>query len=262
MNRIETAFNRKPIFMPYYPLGFPDIKTSIDVIEALAQNGADLIEVGLSFSDPIADGPVIQQATQMALKSGITVKKAFAAIAELRQRGVNKPLVMMGYYNPLLAHGLENVAQDASLVGVDGIIIPDLPREESEEFEHVLRIANTSIPLIRMIAPTTTDERMKVIARDAIGFIYLVSVTGITGERREISAGLKILIERVRTFTTIPVCVGFGIGTPEQAKMVGEFADGVIVGSACVRTVGESRDPTSAAQTFARQFKDALTPHM
>ncbi len=224
MNRIENAFKNKPIFMPYFPLGYPDLDTSIDVIEALAKNGADLIEVGLSFSDPLADGPVIQKATQVALEHGITVRKALEAVKELRQRGVDIPLVMMGYYNPMLAYGLERFVCEAAKAGVDGFIVPDLPAEESEEFESALTSypwgsgatrqgsaaearadsinrASTApalpagssplsaIPLIPMLAPTSPNERMEKIARNAKGFIYLVSVTGVTGERKSISEG-------------------------------------------------------------------------
>ena len=254
MNRIENAFKNKPIFMPYFPLGYPDLDTSIDVIEALAKNGADLIEVGLSFSDPLADGPVIQQATQVALEQGITVKKSLAAVAELRKRGVDIPLILMGYYNPMLAYGLEKFVRDAKEAGADGFIIPDLPMEESEEFVKVVG----DMPLIPMLAPTSPNERMESIARNAKGFIYLVSVTGVTGARTTISDGLGDLISRVREHTSVPVCVGFGIGTPEQAKQVGTLADGVIVGSACVKTIGESQMPVETAKQFAAEFGSAL----
>jgi len=254
MNRIESAFANKPIFMPYFPLGYPDLETSIDVIEALAKNGADLIEVGLSFSDPLADGPVIQQATQVALEKGITVKKSLAAVKELRKRGVTIPLILMGYYNPMLAYGLENFIHDAREAGADGFIIPDLPMEEAEEFESLVG----DMPLIQMLAPTSPDERMESIARTANGFIYLVSVTGVTGARTAISDGLGDLIARVRKHTSVPVCVGFGIGTPEQAAQVGKLADGVIVGSACVKTIGSSQKPVEAAKQFAAEFRGAL----
>ncbi|MBI3174243.1 MAG: tryptophan synthase subunit alpha [Chloroflexi bacterium] len=263
MNRIENAFKNKPIFMPYFPLGYPDLETSVDVIEALAtpalaggarENGADLIEVGLSFSDPLADGPVIQQATQIALEKGITVKKSLEAVKELRTRGVTIPLILMGYYNPMLAYGLEKFIRDAREADADGFIIPDLPMEEAEEFTSVAG----DLPLIQMLAPTSPDERMEAIARNAKGFIYLVSVTGVTGERREISNDLGALIARVRAHTSAPVCVGFGIGTPEQAKQVGQLADGVIVGSACVKTIGGSEKPVEAAKEFARSFAAAL----
>ncbi|HLA07403.1 MAG TPA: tryptophan synthase subunit alpha [Anaerolineales bacterium] len=266
MNRIENAFKNKPIFMPYFPLGYPDLDTSINVIEALANNGADLIEVGLSFSDPLADGPVIQKATQVALEKGITVKKSLQAVEELRKRGVTIPLILMGYYNPMLAYGLEKFVRDAREAGADGFIIPDLPMEESEEFQLALNGASTSptaplsaIPLIQMLAPTSPNERMEAIARNAKGFIYLVSVTGVTGARSSISDGLGELINRVREHTSAPVCVGFGIGTPEQAKQVGALADGVIVGSACVKTIGGSEAPVETAKQFAAEFKGALS---
>jgi len=254
MSRINEAFKNKPIFMPYFPLGYPDLDTSIDVIEAMAKNGADLIEVGLSFSDPLADGPVIQHATQIALEKGITVKKSLEAVKELRQRGVAIPLILMGYYNPMLAYGLEEFVRDAIEAGADGFIIPDLPPEEAAEFETVAK----SYPLIRMLAPTTPSERMEMVARDAQGFVYLVSVTGVTGERKSLSDGLGKLISRVREHTSAPVCVGFGIGTPEQAKEVGALADGVIVGSACVKTIGKSEKPLEAARQLAAEFSEAL----
>ncbi|MEP7136195.1 MAG: tryptophan synthase subunit alpha [Chloroflexota bacterium] len=254
MSRIDQAFKNKPIFMPYFPLGYPDLETSIDVIEALAKNGADLIEVGLSFSDPLADGPVVQHATQIALEKGITVKKSLAAVAELRKRGVDIPLILMGYYNPMLAYGLEKFVRDAKEAGADGFIVPDLPMEEADEFQSVVG----DMPLIQMLAPTSPNERMEAIARNAKGFIYLVSVIGVTGARTSISEGLGELITRVREHTSVPVCVGFGIGTPEQAKQVGALADGVIVGSACVKTIGESEQPVNAAKKFAAEFQSAL----
>lgn len=254
MNRIESAFASKPIFMPYFPLGYPDLPTSIDVIEALAKNGADLIEVGLSFSDPLADGPVIQQATQAALEKGITVGKSLDAVTELRKRGVTVPLILMGYYNPMLAYGLEAFVRQACDAGADGFIIPDLPLEESQEFE----VVAGDMPLIRMLAPTSSPERMEMIARNAKGFIYLVSVTGITGERKSLAEGLGDLVTLVREHTSVPVCVGFGIGTPEQARQVGALADGVIVGSACVKAIGSSENALDAAKEFALSFRNAL----
>ncbi len=266
MNRIENAFKNKPIFMPYFPLGYPDLDTSIDVIEAMAKNGADLIEVGLSFSDPLADGPVIQHATQIALEKGITVKKSLEAVKELRSRGVVIPLILMGYYNPMLAYGLEEFIHDAIEAGADGFIVPDLPPEEADEFTSALSGAAGEAdahmggvpPLIQMLAPTTPADRMEAIARNARGFIYLVSVTGVTGERKSLSDGLGTLISRVREHTSAPVCVGFGIGTPEQARDVGALADGVIVGSACVKAIGNSEKPLERAIQLAAEFSKAL----
>lgn len=278
MSRITEAFKNKPIFMPYFPLGYPNLDTSIDVIEALAKNGADLIEVGLSFSDPLADGPVIQKATQIALENGITVKKSLEAVKEIRRRGVDIPLILMGYYNPMLAYGLEKFIHDACDAGADGFIIPDLPMEEADEFHIALSVVEAQggdtnhpstaplrgfaqdggLPLIQMLAPTTSNERMEMIARNAKGFIYLVSVTGVTGERKSISEDLGELINRVREHASVPVCVGFGIGTPEQAKQVGVLADGVIVGSACVKLIGGSENPVEAAKKLASEFHNVL----
>lgn len=255
-NRIDKAFEKRPIFMPYFPVGYPDLETSIDVLEALARHGADLIEVGLSFSDPLADGPVIQKATQVALEKGITVRKCLEAVKELRRRGVEIPLVLMGYYNPIVAYGLENFVADALEAGADGFIVPDLPVEEAEEFS--IALSADEAPLIQMLAPTTSSARMERIARNARGFIYLVSVTGVTGERKSISEGLGDLIRRVREHASVPVCVGFGIGTPEQAKQVGRLADGVIVGTACVRAIGSSETPCEAAKELAAAFQEAL----
>jgi tryptophan synthase alpha chain len=260
MSILTDAFKHKPIFMPYFPIGYPDLATSLDVIEALAGNGADLIEIGLAFSDPLADGPVIQKATQVALDKGLTTRQVIAGVAELRKRGVTIPLILMGYYNPILAYGLARFVEDARAAGADGFIVPDLPPEEAGEFEAALADSkgDAPLPLIRMLAPTTPGERMEMLARGAKGFIYLVSVTGVTGARKDVAEGLEELVARVRAHTSAPVCVGFGIGTPEQAKAVGAFADGVIVGSACVKTIGESAKPVETAREFAREFHRAL----
>ena len=175
-------------------------------------------------------------------------------------RGVDIPLILMGYYNPMLAYGLEKFVRDAVEAGADGFIVPDLPMEESEEFTSALSgaVGAVEAPLIPMLAPTSSPERMEMIARNAKGFIYLVSVTGITGERKSLAEGLGDLIAKVREHTSAPVCVGFGISTPEQAKEVGEMADGVIVGSACVKAIGGSETPVETAREFARSFREAL----
>jgi tryptophan synthase alpha chain len=261
MTRLHTAFaSGRPAFMPYFPLGYPTIEASVAVLEALARGGADLIEVGLPFSDPLADGPVIQRATQIALRNGMTVERGLQAIAELRSRGASIPLVLMGYYNPLLAYGLARLAERSAQAGVDGFIVPDLPPEEAGEFEAALAEtpAAETLPIIRMLAPTTPAERAGRVARDAQGFLYLVSLTGVTGARDQLPEGLQDFVVRMRSATSLPVCVGFGIATPEQARTVSQIADGVIVGSACVRAVGNAPDPAQAAEQFARSFTEAL----
>jgi tryptophan synthase alpha chain len=254
---IERAFKRKPAFMPYFPVGYPTIPVSIDVIEALGKNGADLIEVGIPFSDPLADGPVIQQATQTALHSGATVDRVLEGVAELRRRGVTLPLILMGYYNPIFHCGVKAFCEAALASGADGLIVPDLPPEESAELEEAL---GGGLPLIRMLAPTTSAQRAGTICRASKGFLYLVSVTGVTGAREKVSADLPGFIKRVRSSVPqgLPLCVGFGIATPQQAAEVGKIADGVIVGSACVRAVGSAQDPKRAAADFASSFRAAL----
>jgi tryptophan synthase alpha chain len=254
---IQRAFKRKPAFMPYFPVGYPTVADSLDAIEALAGNGADLIEVGIPFSDPLADGPVIQRATQIALQNGVTLRKVLDSLVELRRRGVRVPLILMGYYNPILQFGLNRFCEAAAEAGADGLIVPDLPAEESSELEAAL---GGKLPLIRMIAPTTSADRARTICTAAQGFLYLVSVTGVTGARESIPAGLPEFIARVRASAPAgtPLCVGFGISTPAQAAGVGAVADGVIVGTACVRAVGESAHPKRAAAEFAGAFRKVL----
>jgi len=258
MSRLDTAFAHAPAFMPYFPVGYPTLDASVDIIEALAKNGADLVEVGLPFSDPLADGPVIQQATQVALENGVTTGDGLRAVAELRARGVSVPLVLMGYYNPLLAYGLPRLAIEAAAAGADGFIVPDLPLEEAALLVEALRAV--SMPVIRMLAPTTPQDRARALLQAAEGFVYLVSLTGVTGARDQIAHDLPDFIARVRALARPGqrLCVGFGIATPAQAREVGALADGVIVGSACVKAVREAREPVRAAADFARTFKAAL----
>jgi tryptophan synthase alpha chain len=254
---IQNAFKKKPAFMPYLPVGYPTVEGSIDSIEALAGNGADLIEVGIPFSDPLADGPLIQRATYTALRNGVTVEEVLRAVAELRRRGVGLPLMLMGYYNPIYRLGLKAFCERALASGADGLIVPDLPPEEAAELEGAL---DGRMPLVRMLAPTTSEERVRRICAAAEGFLYLVSVTGVTGMRDSVAPGLPGFLARVRSAAPpgLPLCVGFGIATPAQAAEVGKIAEGVIVGSACVRAVGEAKDPALAAADFARAFRVAL----
>jgi tryptophan synthase alpha chain len=218
-------------FMPYFTLGYPTLETSLDIIEGLAAS-ADLIELGVPFSDPLADGPTIQHSSQIALENGVTLKSCLESVRALRGRGVDIPLLLMGYVNPILAYGVTRFAADAAEAGASGFIVPDLPPEEADELSEAC--ADHNLALVYLLAPTSTDERVAYVASRSSGFVYLVSLTGVTGARDSLPPDLEAFVERVRAATGKPLAVGFGIGTPEQAELVGGHADGVIVGSALV----------------------------
>ncbi len=241
----RTRLEGRPAYMPYFTLGYPDRPASLDIIEALAHNGADLIELGVPFSDPLADGPTIQRSTQVALEQGMTVAGCLESVAVLRRRGVTQPLLLMGYVNPLLSYGYERFTAQAAQAGADGLIVPDLPPEEAEPLEQACR-AN-GLALVFLLAPTSTPERIALAARRSSGFIYLVSVAGVTGARRELPPDLADFIRRVRSMTDLPLAVGFGISTPQQAQAVGALADGVIVGSALINAVDQAAERDARA---------------
>ena len=257
LDRIKALFNNgHAALMPYFPLGFPDAQTSLDVIVAMSEAGADAFEIGLPFSDPLADGPVIQRATQIALANGITTAKCLELVATLRRCGVQQPFLLMGYYNPLLAYGLDRFVDDAATAGVAGFIVPDLPPEEAGDLDRLCRDSN--LGLIYFLAPTSTDARLKLVAEKARGFIYLVSITGVTGARAKLSDGLGALVDRVRQVTATPIAIGFGVSTPEQAGEVSRLADGVIVGSKLVQRVDQAEDKPQAAAQFVRELKASM----
>jgi tryptophan synthase alpha chain len=241
--------------MPYFTLGFPNRATSLDVVEAIAPY-SDLIELGVPFSDPLADGPTIQRSTQIALENGTTTADCLAMVRELRARGIDKPFMLMGYYNPILAYGLEAYVRDAAAAGADGFIVPDLPPEEAGEFEQATQEAG--LVLIPFLAPTSNPERIANIAPQAQGFIYLVSVAGVTGARTQVQSDLGAFVARVREQAHVPLAVGFGIGTPEQAAKVGALADGVIVGSALVNVVDKAEVKPEAAGAFVASLQAGL----
>jgi tryptophan synthase alpha chain len=257
MTRISNAFSQShPALMPYITLGYPTPEASLACVYAAVAAGADLIELGVPFSDPLADGPAVQHSTQVALENGITPKRCLEMVAELRRRGVTIPLLLMGYYNPIYAYGLNAYAQDAANAGVDGLIVPDLPMEEAAELQAAC--LENLLDLIPMIAPTSTPARIAKATASATGFIYLVSVTGITGERTSLAEGLKALVDRVKESAQVPVAVGFGISTPAQAAEVGRIADGVIIGSAVIKAMGGT-DPAKGVGDYLRGIKAGLS---
>lgn len=254
IERIQQAFGQgHSAFMPYVVLGYPTRQESLNVVKSLVETGADLLELGVPFSDPLADGPTIQAATQKSLENGTTLKDCLAMTRELRQQGMQTPALMMGYINPMLAYGLEQFVVDAAEAGVDGFIVPDLPPEEAAEFETLC--AKYGLALVYLLAPTSTSARIKLVAEKSKGFIYLVSLTGVTGARSELQSGLKKLVERVRKATDTPLAIGFGIGNGQQARTVAELADGVIVGSALVKRAAES---PQAVQELAEELRQAI----
>lgn len=250
---MQCRQENRAAFIPYYPIGYPDFETSVVILYKLIEAGADLIEVGVPFSDPLADGPTIQAATQVALDNGTTPKDCVKAIESLRQAGVQIPMVLMGYANPFMAYGYEALVADALRVGLDGFIIPDMPADEIEDLQSLLEDANLGIA--HFLAPTSSKERIRLAAAKSRGYIYLVSVTGVTGARSTISSKLKEHIANIRLVTQKPIAVGFGINTPAQAAEIGSIANGIIVGSALVRAGAESPE---AVYRIAKELRDAL----
>jgi tryptophan synthase alpha chain len=261
IERIQNIFTKtrregRAALMPYFSLGFPTPELSLEIVKRICHSGADLLELGFPFSDPLADGPTIQHSTQVALEQGMHVGDCLAQVSRLRDQGVEQGILMMGYYNPMLAYGLEPLVADASQAGVDGFIVPDLPVEEAGELAALC--STKGLVLVAFVAPTTPDSRIAEIVQAASGFIYLVSITGVTGERSSLASGLKEFIERVRSKTELPLAVGFGISTPAQARAVGAMADGVIVGSALIRVAADSSQPVEAAGKFVAALRQGL----
>jgi tryptophan synthase alpha chain len=240
--RIRAAFaaakaEGRAAFIPYVTVGHPDVGTEQDVVPALVAAGADIFELGIPFSDPLADGPVIQRSTQAALANGITLDKCLDAVRDLRAAGVTVPIVFLGYANPIIQKGEEAFAAACAAAGADGVIVVDLPPEEAGE----LRAAcdKHGIALIAMLAPTSTETRIAQVAALATGFVYCVGLTGVTGARDSLAGDLGAYLDRVRAHISIPIAVGFGISRPEHVATVGKMADGVAVGSALVRRLEE-----------------------
>ena len=250
MSNIYKAFENKKAFIAFLTAGDPDFETSVRNFKAVAEAGADLIEIGIPFSDPIAEGPVIQEADIRALEAGMTTDKVFELLKEVR-KDVDIPIVFMTYANPVFHYGADRFFMNASEAGADGIIIPDCPFEERHEFDEVA--AKYGMDFISMIAPTSED-RIKEIAAQAKGFIYVVSSLGVTGVRSEIKTDLESIIKLIKEATDTPAAIGFGISTPEQAAKMSKVADGVIVGSAMVRIVAS--EGVNAPEKLAEYVKN------
>jgi tryptophan synthase alpha chain len=262
MTRIQETFARlrregRTALMPYLTVGFPERDSALELVPALVEGGADLIELGVPFSDPLADGATIQAAGQRALANGMTLARCLDQAAQLAP-AVAAPLVLMGYYNPILQMGVEAFARRAAASGVAAAIVPDLPPGESDALRTALRAHD--IDLVFLLAPTSDEARIREVTARGSGFQYLVSLTGVTGARAHLPPGLDDLVVRVRRATDLPLAVGFGISTPAQAARVAQVADGVIVGSALIRAIAaaEAEGGPSTAAGAARAFVAAL----
>jgi len=243
---------------PFLTAGDPDLETTAELVVAMERAGADLVEIGFPFSDPVAEGPTIQRSSERGIAHGASLRRVLQLVRDLRDR-VDIPLVLMGYANPIYAMGEKRFAADAAAVGADGVIVPDLPPEEGSRLYEACR--SEGVDPILLAAPTTTPERLAMLARESRGFLYYVSLTGVTGARAELAGGIEEAVRAARRLGDIPVCVGFGISTPEQAATVGAWADGVVVGSAIVDRIEAAGSPAEAVEdvaAFVAELKAAL----
>jgi tryptophan synthase alpha chain len=240
---MPLCFQTRPSLVAYVTCGDPDLATTRDVVLAAIEAGADVIELGVPFSDPVADGPVIQRASQRAIEHGTTLVDVLKLAAEVRQHAQSTGLIIFSYLNPILRMGLEKFCKVARHAGVDGALLTDLPVEEASDCLREMR--RNELATIFLAAPTSTDERLKRIAEASTGFVYAVSRTGVTGARQQLAEDARRLVRRLRKRTKLPIAIGFGISTPEQFAAVGEFADAVVVGSAIVETI--ERNPGKEA---------------
>ena len=255
MSRIASVFRPDyKALVAYITVGYPDIEGTIRAATILADNGCDIIELGIPFSDPLADGATIQRASHHALQQGVTPQVCLEVARQLSQK-ITTPLVFMTYYNPVFNFGLEAFCRSCNEAGISGLIIPDLPPEEGIELETVTKKHN--LDLIYLLAPTSTEERIATVAERSRGFIYLVSLAGVTGARQALPAELEGFVQRVKQKTEQPVCVGFGISNPEQARRVAAIADGVIVGSSLIQLIEED-DSLSSLKSFVSGLREAL----
>lgn len=244
ISRIEKTFKElkkkgRKAFIPYIMAGDPSLDKTKETVLLLEECGADIVELGVPFSDPLADGPTIQRASERALKNGVTLRKVISHVKDIRQT-TRIPIVLMTYFNPVFKYGVENFIKNAKIAGVDGVIIPDLPPDEAKDFIKLSREA--ALDTIFLLAPTSTEDRIKKVIKVSKGFIYYVSITGITGTTLLLDGSMEVLISKIKRYTDKPVAVGFGVSTPEEASAVARVSDGVIVGSAIVKKLYESPD--------------------
>jgi tryptophan synthase alpha chain len=244
----------RPLLVPYLTAGFPSLDATPEVMTAVAAAGADVIELGVPFSDPLADGPTIQRSSQRSLEGGGSLDATLAALRSFRERDTDTPVIVFTYLNPILRHGVDRFLEEAEAAGADGVLLTDLPLGADPELEEMLE--RSPLALVRLIAPTTAPDRAARIAARSQGFVYYISRTGVTGARADIREGLTAEVERLRAAASVPVVVGFGISGPDQARQVAAVADGVVVGSALVEAVGEGG--AEAARAFVRGLRDAL----
>ena len=260
--RIRETFDRcaaenRAALMPFITAGYPSLEISGQLLDALVEGGADIIEVGVPFSDPLADGTTVQASSQKSLDLGTTLADCIELVRRFRERGGTIPVLLMGYTNPFYQYGLERLARDAAAAGIDGFLIPDLPSDESEEFQAPLRAEG--LDLIFFLAPTSTERRIEDVARRATGFIYCVALTGVTGARDQLSTELPEYMARIRAATDLPLTIGFGISNPDQVAAAAAMADGVVVASALINHLDtlQAADQPAGARAFVRQLADA-----
>jgi len=260
MTELSKAFSKLAAsgckgFIPYITAGDPDLETTYQIIVALAEAGATVIELGVPFSDPMADGPVIQAACERALRAGTTLTQVLE-VARRAWEHTRVPIVLFSYLNPLLQYGLEKLAHDVKASGIAGVLVTDLPAESAQQFSALLKAQD--VDLVMLIAPTTSDVRLQKIAQHATGFLYTISVAGVTGARKQLSGDVRDLVARIRRVSQLPVAIGFGISTPEQAREAWQFADAVVVGSAIVRIVeAEGTRAPKRVRAFAENFTNS-----
>ena len=261
MSRIEkrlVSLNGNKALVAFYTAGDPDLSASKDIFAVIEKNGADIIEIGVPFSDPLADGPIIQASSHRSLQKGTTLKKIIQLVADIRKTS-ELPIILMTSFNPVFVYGKKEFVADAVKAGVDGMIIPDLPPEEAEEF---LGIAE-GLDMVFLLAPTSTPARIQQVGKVSKGFIYYISLTGTTGTKEALSAGLKNKVNEIKKSVSLPVLVGFGVSGPEQAKQAAEASDGVIIGSAIVKLIAEHSDPAERDRKladFLTSIKKAINP--